>query len=44
MANFAAYNQLYREYFPSDPPARASIQIAGLVNPYTIEIEVTAAR
>lgn len=44
MANFAAYNQIYREYFPSDPPARATVQVAGLVNPYTIEIEVTAAR
>ena len=44
MANFAAYNQLYREYFTSDPPARATVQIAGLVKPYTIEIEVTAAR
>lgn len=44
MANFAAYNAIYREYFPSDPPARATLQVAGLVNPYTIEIEVTAAR
>ena len=44
MSNFAAYNQIYREYFPTDPPARASLQVAGLVSPYTIEIEVTAAR
>lgn len=44
MANFAAYNQIYREYFRADPPARATVQVAGLVRPYTIEIECTAAR
>ena len=44
MSNFAAYNQIYREYFQTDPPARATLQVAGLVHPYTIEIEVTAAR
>jgi 2-iminobutanoate/2-iminopropanoate deaminase len=44
MDNFAAYNQIYREYFATEPPARASLKVAGLVNPYTIEIECTAAR
>jgi len=44
MSNYATYNQVYRQYFPTDPPARASLQVAGLVSPYTIEIEVTAAR
>ena len=44
MSNFQTYNAIYREYFPQDPPARASLHIAGLVSPYTIEIEVTAAR
>jgi 2-iminobutanoate/2-iminopropanoate deaminase len=44
MDDFATYNQVYREYFSSDPPARASIKVAGLVSPYTIEIECTAAR
>ena len=42
--NFAAYNAIYKEYFHTDPPARASVRVAGLVPPYTIEIEVTAAR
>jgi 2-iminobutanoate/2-iminopropanoate deaminase len=42
-ANWETYNRLYREYFPSGPPARATVQ-AGLVSPYGIEIEVTAAR
>lgn len=42
-ANRDAYNRIYREYFSSDPPARATVQ-AGLTPPYTIEIECTAAR
>jgi 2-iminobutanoate/2-iminopropanoate deaminase len=42
-ANREAYNRIYREYFSSNPPARATVQ-AGLTPPYGIEIEVTAAR
>jgi 2-iminobutanoate/2-iminopropanoate deaminase len=42
-ANRDAYNRIYREYFPADPPVRATVQ-AGLTPPYTIEIEVTAVR
>ena len=42
-ANRDAYNRIYHEYFPTDPPARATVQ-AGLTAPYTIEIECTAAR
>ena len=42
-ANREAYNRIYREYFPSEPPVRATVQ-AGLTPPYTIEIEVTAVR
>jgi len=43
LANRDAYNRIYPEYFPSDPPARATVS-AGLIPPYTIEIECTAAR
>ena len=42
-ANWETYNRVYRQYFPSAPPARATVR-AGLVPPYGIEIEVTAAR
>jgi 2-iminobutanoate/2-iminopropanoate deaminase len=26
MADFAAFNAIYREYFPGDPPARTTVQ------------------
>ena len=41
--NREAYNRIYREYFATNPPPRATVQ-AGLTSPYGIEIEVTAAR
>jgi 2-iminobutanoate/2-iminopropanoate deaminase len=44
MGDFAAMNQLYREYFSSAPPVRATIGVASLAADYRIEIEVTAAR
>ena len=31
MANFAAMNEVYKTYFPSEPPARATVK-ADLVN------------
>jgi 2-iminobutanoate/2-iminopropanoate deaminase len=43
LANRDAYNRIYKEYFPTDPPVRATVS-AGLIPPYTIEIECTAAR
>jgi 2-iminobutanoate/2-iminopropanoate deaminase len=43
MGRFAEYNAVWGEYFPTDPPARATIHVAGLVPPYSIEAEVTAA-
>lgn len=42
-ANRDAYNRIYREYFSTEPPARATVS-AGLTAPYTIEIECTAVR
>ena len=43
MANFQLYNALFREYFPIEPPVRATV-ITQLVPPYTIEIDAIAAR
>ena len=43
-ADFAAMNRVYREYFPIDPPARATVGVTALAADYAIEIEVTAAR
>jgi 2-iminobutanoate/2-iminopropanoate deaminase len=42
--NFAAMNQVYREFFPTDPPARSTVAVAALVMPSAlIEIECIAA-
>ncbi len=37
------FNEVYREFFPVDPPARSTIQV-GLVPPWRVEIEVMAVR
>jgi reactive intermediate/imine deaminase len=43
-ANFAAMNKVYREFFPTDPPARSAVAVAALVVPNALlEIECTAA-
>jgi 2-iminobutanoate/2-iminopropanoate deaminase len=39
--DFAAFNEVYSEFFPSSPPARSTVQ-AGLVGSYTVEIEAIA--
>ena len=44
IADFKTYDTIYREYFPSEPPTRATLAVASLVPPYRIEIEVIAAR
>jgi 2-iminobutanoate/2-iminopropanoate deaminase len=40
---FAAYNEIYREYFPEPYPARTTVQ-SGLPGPYRVEIDVVALR
>ena len=42
--DFAAMNTVYRGYFPTDPPTRATVGVARLAVGARIEIEVTAAR
>ena len=41
---FAAMNAVYRTYFPTEPPARATVGVAALAMDFRVEIEVTAAR
>ena len=41
---FAAMNTVYREYFPTDPPTRATVGVTALAADFRVEIEVTAAR
>lgn len=42
MGKFAEMNEIYAEYFPTDPPARSAIQAAKLPKDVDIEIEVIA--
>ncbi len=44
MNHFAAMNEVYARYFPSNPPARSTVQVARLPKDVLVEIEVIAAR
>ena len=41
IADFAAFNEVYREFFAADPPARSTVQ-AALIPPYIVEVEAIA--
>jgi 2-iminobutanoate/2-iminopropanoate deaminase len=41
---FATMNAVYREYFPTEPPTRATVEVSRLAVGARIEIEVIAAR
>jgi 2-iminobutanoate/2-iminopropanoate deaminase len=38
--NFADFNQVYAEYFPSEPPARSTFQVGALPLGAVVEIEI----
>lgn len=40
--DWAAMNEVYREYFVQDPPARSTVQVAGLWGGMVVEIEAIA--
>ena len=42
--DFATMNTVYREYFATQPPTRATVGVTRLAADYRIEIEVVAAR
>jgi len=42
MEHFAQFNAIYAEYFPSDPPARSTIEVARLPLGALIEVEAIA--
>lgn len=42
--DFSKFNDVYREIFSTDPPARATVQVAGLNLGARIEIQMIAAR
>ncbi len=43
MSDFSEMNEVYREYFPANPPARAAVGVAELADPkFKIEVELIA--
>jgi len=42
LGQFATINQVYGEYFPSNPPARSTVQVAKLPLDAAVEIEMVA--
>jgi 2-iminobutanoate/2-iminopropanoate deaminase len=42
LQDFGAVNEIYARYFPREPPARATVQAAGLPKGALIEIEAIA--
>ena len=42
LQDFAAVNEVYGRFFPKDPPARATVQVAGLPKGAMVEIDAVA--
>jgi 2-iminobutanoate/2-iminopropanoate deaminase len=42
LQDFGAVNEIYARYFPTNPPARATVQAAGLPKGALVEIEAIA--
>ena len=42
MADFSGMNAIYAEFFPGKPPARSTVQVAGLPKGALVEIECVA--
>ena len=42
MANFAAFNEVYANYFPENPPARSTVAIKALPKDALVEVEIIA--
>lgn len=44
LAEFQTFNTAYGTYFPTDPPARATVQVAALPRNARVQIAVTAVK
>jgi 2-iminobutanoate/2-iminopropanoate deaminase len=42
MGEFAAMNEIYKRYFPENPPARATVEVARLPRDVGVEIDIIA--
>jgi 2-aminomuconate deaminase len=40
--DFAAYNEVYAQYFASNPPTRTTVEVSRLPTPIAIELKVIA--
>ena len=41
---FAGFNEVYRQVFATDPPARATVQVAALIGGAKVELQMIAVR
>jgi 2-iminobutanoate/2-iminopropanoate deaminase len=44
LADFQEMNRTYGEFFPQHPPARTTIQVAGLLRSVSVEIDAIAVK
>ncbi|HYY84391.1 MAG TPA: RidA family protein [Beijerinckiaceae bacterium] len=42
--DFAKFNEVYRQAFPTSPPARATVQVAALIGGAKVELQMTAVK
>jgi 2-iminobutanoate/2-iminopropanoate deaminase len=42
LADFVAMNEIYAQYFPSNPPARSTVEVARLPRDVSVEIDAIA--
>jgi len=42
--DFAKFNAVYREFFPNNPPARATVQVAALNDGARVELQMIAVK
>jgi len=42
--DFPKFNEVYRKYFPDDPPARATVQVAALSGGAQVELQMIAVK
>ena len=42
--DFPKFNEAYREYFPTDPPTRATVQVAALSGGAQVELQMIAVK
>lgn len=44
LRQFAAFNSVYAEFFPADPPARSCVEVSALPKGAMVECEIIAKR